>query len=116
MERAQGHTRRALLADPGGDQHLACMFGGVPIYMVNTRRTPSRPRPCHPRKLDEAMATSLRDCGFYSSSVRILVWPCFFFCVCFFDARHWSNRRIAHPRVLAAAREARAYWRSVRGI
>ena len=44
-----------------------------------TRRTPSRPRPCHPRKLDEAMATSLRDCGFYSSSVRILVWSCFFF-------------------------------------
>ncbi len=28
MERAQGHTRRALLADPGGDQHLACLFGG----------------------------------------------------------------------------------------
>ena len=79
MERAQGHTRRALLADPGGDQRLACLFGGVPIYMVNTRRTPSRPRPCHPRKLDDAMATSLRDCGFYSSSVRILVWPCFFF-------------------------------------
>ncbi len=83
--------------------------------MVNTRRTPSRPRPCHPRKLDEAMATSLRDCGFYSSSVRILVWSCFFY-VCCFDARHWSNRQIAHPRVLAAAREARAYWRSVRGI
>ena len=81
MERAQGHTRRALLADPGGDRHLACLFGGVPIYMVNTRRTPSRPRPCHPRKLDEAMATSLRDCGFYSSSVRILVWSCFFLCV-----------------------------------
>ena len=80
-----------------------------------TRRTPSRPRPCHPRKLDEAMATSLRDCGFYSSSVRILVWSCFFY-VCCFDARHWSNRQIAHPRVLAAAREARAYWRSVRGI
>ena len=40
MERAQGHTRRALLADPGGDQHLACLFGGVPIHMVNTRRTP----------------------------------------------------------------------------
>ena len=35
-----GHTRRAVLANPGGDQHLACLFGGVPIYMVNTRRTP----------------------------------------------------------------------------
>ena len=32
-----GHTRRAVLANPGGDQHLACLFGGVPIYMVNTR-------------------------------------------------------------------------------
>ena len=32
-----GHTRRAVLANPGGDRHLACLFGGVPIYMVNTR-------------------------------------------------------------------------------
>ena len=41
MERAQGHTRCALLENPSGDQPLACLFGGVPIYMVNTRRTPS---------------------------------------------------------------------------
>ena len=47
MERAQGHTRRALFADPGGDQHLACLFGDASDAVPSSSLPPAQARRGH---------------------------------------------------------------------